>query len=112
MQKQLKGAKRAYLVNKVVDFLYPLTGLLVRGTCVWIGTLLVGLPSLGLPALSWVQAVGIVLVVRPIFTHVIGVKAEPPQELAFFNKALASLSQQQVGGPGEWPPMESEDETK
>jgi hypothetical protein len=51
-----------------------------RTTLVWVGARLADLPSLGLPAVSWLQVAGIVLMVRGTLTYVIGVSQINLQE--------------------------------
>jgi hypothetical protein len=71
-----------------------------RATLVWLGTLLADLPSLGLPAISWVQAFGIVVAVRSTLTYMIGVQQIQPQPSMMMHdlSSLINAAHRQPGG--------------
>ena len=64
---------RMRVARTLSGYLLVLVYLLVRATILWLGALLVDLPSFGLPAITWLQAVGIVAVVRAALTSVTAV---------------------------------------
>jgi len=47
---------------------------------VWLGTLLIDLPALGLPAITWLQSLGIMLAFRSLITYGIDVRQAQPRE--------------------------------
>jgi hypothetical protein len=77
----------------IVDVLTFVIYTLLRGTFVWLGALLIDLPSLGLPAMTWLQAVGLVMAFRALVTQVIGVRqaASVPSPLMDAATMIASL---------------------
>lgn len=98
------------VAERVARVLYSMRGLLgvlkfvaigaFRATLVWLGALLVDLPSLGLPAISWVQAFGIVVAVRATLSYMIGVQQIQPQPSMMMHdlsNLINAASQQQSG---------------
>ncbi len=78
----------------IVDVLTFVVYTLMRGTFVWLGMLLVDPTSIGLPAITWLQAVGLVMVFRSLVTQIIGVQQVVPVPSPLMNAAavLAAMS--------------------
>ena len=107
MKLAAKFARRAQAAKMVVEILVTLLYILVRGTLFWLATLLIGLPSLGLPAITWFQALGIVIAVRAMFSALTAsvvqhVQKPEVNDLEAISRTLGALSdafpqQQSIG---------------
>lgn len=64
---EIRQIRNQLLVQKVSDIAVALFYIAVRATLVWGGLLLIDLSRLGLPPATWLQALGLVMVVRPLF---------------------------------------------